>query len=213
MVGVASKYGNPPSPCPLPEGEGIRKGEIGKGTSPMKNNKGFTLIEMIMVIILIGIVAAVIAIPLSQGVKGWFQATSREGISQSGRIGIERMAREIRNTARRANNTPCIAEATSTSFEFSDASGDLTTCNVLSSTNFIRFSRIGASAPYTIQRNGVVLADNIQNLTITYYNSTNGTPPAATTDIRRLSIEIISTQGVETLRKYSEVYLFNMKGY
>ena len=50
----------------------------------MNNNKGFTLIEMIMVITLLGIVAAIIAIPFLQGVKGWFDATTREGITQSG---------------------------------------------------------------------------------------------------------------------------------
>jgi len=189
-------------PCGLPQQNYFK----------MNNHKGFTLIEMIMVITLLGIVAAIIAIPLLQGARGWFDATTREGITQSGRIAIERMTREIRNTARRADNTPCIAEATVTAFEFSDASGDLANCNVLSSTNFIRFSRIGAGVPYTIQRNGVDLVDNVQSLTITYYNSTNGVP-AATTDIRRLSIEIISTKGGEILRKYNEVYLSNMKGY
>src|SRR3989338_6905958 len=88
----------------------------------MNNNKGFTLIEMIMVITLLGIVAAIIAIPFLQGVKGWFDATTREGITQSGRIGIERMTREIRNTARTAANAPCISAVALTSFTFSTVS-------------------------------------------------------------------------------------------
>ena len=178
----------------------------------MKNNKGFTLIEMIMVIILIGIVAAIIAVPLSQGVKGWFQATSREGISQSGRIGIERMTREIRNTARKSDNTPCISSAAATSITFSDLSGDLTSCDSiefsLSGSDIQRITRVGGVITETAN-----LADNVNSLTIIYYNSTNGTPPAAITDIRRLSIEITSTQGGEVLQKYNEVYLSNMKGY
>lgn len=183
----------------------------------MKNHKGFTLIEMILAITLLGIVAAVIAIPLSQGVKGWFQATSREGITQSGRIGIERMVREIRNTARKSNNTPCISSATGASFSFSDASGNLTTCNSIAFT---------LATPY-IQRTDASgtsnLADNVNSMTIQYYDKNNQcmlaqpncpSPIGVTiTDIRRLSIEIVSTQGGEILRKYNEVYLSNMKGY
>ena len=186
----------------------------------MKNHKGFTLIEMIMSILLIGIVAAVIAVPLSQAVKGWFAATSREGISQSGRIGIERMAREIRNTVRKSDNTPCISAAALTSFTFSDLSGDLTNCNSitfsLSGTNLLRCPDPACATQYT-------LADNVSSMAIQYYDRNNQcmlaqpncpSPIGVTiTDIRRLSIEIESTSGGETMRKYSEVYLSNMRGY
>ena len=183
----------------------------------MRNNQGFTLIETIMVIALLGIVAAIIAIPLSQAVKGWFQSTSREGVSQSGRIAIERMTREIRNTARTAANAPCISTAAATSFSFSDLSGDLTNCNS------ITFSRVGAGVPYTIQRTepfggtAYTLTDNINSIDINYYDGTNTllNPRPLTalqiTTIRRLAIEIVSTQGGEIVRKYNEVYLSNMK--
>src|SRR3989344_3293103 len=164
----------------------------------MNNHKGFTLIEMIMVITLLGIVAAIIAIPLLQGARGWFDATTREGITQSGRIGIERMTREIRNTARKSDNTPCISAALATSFTFSDMSGDLTACNT------ITFSWAGAGNP--IIRGADTLADNIQTLAFTYYDSTNAVTAVAA-NIRRISIEIESTKGSETLRKYNEVYL------
>jgi len=170
----------------------------------MNNNKGFTLIEMIMVITLLGIVAAIIAIPLLQGARGWFDATTREGITQSGRIGIERMTREIRNTARKSDNTPCISAALATSFTFSDMSGDLTACNT------ITFSWAGAGNP--IIRGADTLADNVNSLSILYYDSNNNIT-GTLANIRRLSIEITSTKGSETLRKYSEVYLSNMKGY
>ncbi len=168
----------------------------------MQNSKGFTLIEMIMVIVLIGIVAAIIAVPLSQGVKGWFAATSREGISQSGRIGIERMAREIRNTARKSDNTPCISAATATSFTFSDINGNLTSCADTT------FSWAGAGNP--IMRGANNLADNVSALNIQYYGKNNNITATLAT-ICRLSIEITSTQGGETLQKYEEVYLSNMR--
>lgn len=191
----------------------------------MRNHKGFTILEMIMVILLIGIVAAIIAMPLSQAVKGWFQATSREAASQSGRIGIERMAREIRNTARidSASNPavcpttscttspcycPCISTATATSFTFSNESGNLTTC---ADTTFS-----WAGPGNSIMRGADTLADNVTQFNITYYNSANTAFNPTTADLRakicRISIEITSTQGGETLRKYEEIYLANMRG-
>lgn len=174
----------------------------------MNNSKGFTLIELVMVITLLGIIAGIVALPLYQGTMGWFQATTRETITESGRIGIERMTREIRNTGRTAANNPCISTATATSFTFSDMNGDLANCNS------ITFDISGTD----IRRSGVSLADNVLSLDINYYNSSNGLiarPVSAANllTIRRVSIEIVSTRGGETLRKYTEVYLSNMKGY
>lgn len=172
----------------------------------MKNNKGFTLIEMIMVITLLGIVAAIIAIPLLQGARGWFDATTREGITQSGRIGIERMTREIRNTARTATNTPCISSAIATSITFSDATGNLVACNS------ITFNQVGNTIQRTDASGTSNLADNVTSLAFTYYDSNNAQTVVAA-NVRRVAIEITSTKGTETLRKYNEVYLSNMKGY
>lgn len=178
----------------------------------IKNCKGFTFIELVMVIILTGIIAASLAIPLSQGIRGWFQATTREGISQSGRMGIERMAREIRNTAKTAANIPCVSSATATAFRFSDITGNLTNCNTtefsLSGVNIQRITRDNAGAIIETAN----LSDNVTAFTITYYDRNNATPPAVIPDnICRLSIEITSSQGGEILRKYEEVYLPNMR--
>lgn len=166
------------------------------------DSKGFTLIEMVMVITLLGIIGGIIAIPLYIGTKGWLEATTREGITESGRIAIERMMREIRNTSRTAANNPCISTATATAFSFSDAGGDLAACNTttfsLSGTNLLR----GAD----------ILANDVNSLAFTYYDNANA-PTAVAANVRRVGIEIVSTSGSETLRKYSEVYLSNMKGY
>jgi prepilin-type N-terminal cleavage/methylation domain-containing protein len=169
----------------------------------MLNRRGFTLIEMVMVITLLGIIGGIIALPLYQGAKGWFEATTREGITESGRIAIERMMREIRNTARTAANAPCVTTATATSFVFGDDPANCASIN---------FSRAGAVTPYTVQRNGVDLANDVNSLTISYYDSNNAVT-AVVANIRRLSIEIESISGGQTMRKYSEVYLSNMKGY
>ncbi len=170
------------------------------------DNKGFTLIEMVMVITLLGIIGGIIALPLYIGTKGWFEATTREGITESGRIAIERMMREIRNTGRTAANAPCISTATATTFSFSDASGNLTTCDS------IAFSLAVPNIQRTDASGTSNLANDVNSLAFTYYDNAN-VPTAVVANVRRVGIEIVSTSGGETLRKYSEVYLSNMKGY
>lgn len=164
------------------------------------DKKGFTLIEMVMVITLLGIIGGIIAPPLYQATRGWFAVTTREGITESGRIAMERMMREVRNTRRTSANNPCISSAAATSFVFSNYSSD---CS-----NPVTFDISGSN----IQLNGINLADNVQTLAFTYYDATNA-PTAVVGNVRRVAIEIVSTRGGETARKYSEVYLSNMKGY
>lgn len=164
------------------------------------DKKGFTLIEMVMVITLLGIIGGIIAPPLYQATRGWFEVTAREGITESGRIAIERMMREIRNTRRTSANNPCISSAAATSFVFSNYSSD---CS-----NPVTFDISGSN----IRRSGINLADNVQTLAFTYYDTNNATTLTAV-NVRRVGIEIVSTRGGETARKYSEVYLNNMRGY
>lgn len=166
----------------------------------MNNSRGFTLIELVLVIILIGIIAGVIALPLLEGTKGWFQATTRETITESGRVAMERMTREIRSTRRTAANNPCILSAAATSFVFSNYSSD---CS-----NPVTFDISGTN----IRRSGINLANNVQSLTFSYYDANNA-PTAVAANVRRVVIEIVSTRGGETVRKYSEIYLANMRGY
>lgn len=162
-----------------------------------------------MVITLLGILAVVIALPLIEGVRGWFTVNTRAGIADSGRVAMERMVREIKNleTAEGTSEppSPCIAPtASATTLSFSDADGDLTNCNSTT------FTLSGSQ----IQRNGAPLADNVQSLTFRYYDAGN-TPmsPPTIASIRRISIEIVAEKGGEVRRDYSEVSLPNMRSY
>jgi prepilin-type N-terminal cleavage/methylation domain-containing protein len=182
----------------------------------MNKHKGFTLIEVIMVITLLGTLAAVIALPLIQGVRGWFAVSTRAGIADSGRVALERMVREIKNIETKEvaieptePPSPCIAStADATTLPFSGADGDLANCNTTT------FSLSGSQ----ILRNGTPLANNIQSLAFGYYNAANTpltpplTPPTIAT-IRRISIEIVAEKGGEVRRDYSEVSLPNMRSY
>ena len=166
------------------------------------NQQGFTLIEVVIVIVIIGVLSVLIAVPLMEGTRGWVDVTTRKDLTQQGRLAMDRMIREIRNTGRKADDTPCISAATATAYTFSDASGDLVNCNSIS------FTVSGSQ----ILRGTNVLADHVSSFQWTYYNNSNNVT-ATLSAIRRLSVAVIFSNGAESLPLNGEVYLRNMKGY
>ena len=74
------------------------------------------------------------------------------------------------------------------------------------SANNTQFQRIGASAPYSITRNGNVLANNVQSMTFSYYQQ-DGTSVASTTaTLWFVVIDVIVQEGSQTLEVRTRVH-------
>ncbi len=58
--------------------------------------RGFTLVEMVTVIVLLGIVAAVITPFIANSVRAWQDSEARADLVAKGRLALERLAREVR---------------------------------------------------------------------------------------------------------------------
>ena len=58
---------------------------------------GFTLVELVMVIVLLGIVAGILAPIISQSVTAYSDTQARSNLTAKGRIALERLAREMRH--------------------------------------------------------------------------------------------------------------------
>jgi MSHA biogenesis protein MshO len=75
----------------------------------MRRPGGFTLVELIVVITLIGVVATLIAVPLIQPVKGFSDVVRRAAMSDALDNALRRVAREARNVLPNSVRQPASA--------------------------------------------------------------------------------------------------------
>jgi prepilin-type N-terminal cleavage/methylation domain-containing protein len=61
------------------------------------NNHGYTLIEIVMVIVILGIVGGITFQVVAAGVQAFKKTSNRKDLYDQGRLALERMAREIRD--------------------------------------------------------------------------------------------------------------------
>jgi prepilin-type N-terminal cleavage/methylation domain-containing protein len=114
---------------------------------------GFTLVELIVVIVVLGIVASMGAIVIRDGMLGYLRGREMTSADWQGRLALERIARELRDVAPSAGGVDNISAAScgSTGFAFSD----------------IRAAPVSYTLPpgtSTLLRNGQPLADSVSGL-------------------------------------------------
>jgi prepilin-type N-terminal cleavage/methylation domain-containing protein len=148
--------------------------------------KGYTLIEAIMVMAIIGIIAG-IGIPIIlETADAWsFASRFQDYAVQSSLVTMGRMSREMR----RLRDDVSITTASSDTFGFIDTQN-----------NAITYTRSGNS----LMRNTDILANNVSGLTFTYYDDAEtilATPLVNPqhTDIRLVRVELNILAGSNTL--------------
>lgn len=132
--------------------------------------KGFTLIELVIVIVVVGVIASVFAILIIQGIDTYGFITIREDILSEAELAMERMVREIRQIQSYRDLVP--AEATeviyladSSEFQFVDVHD-----------NIIGFRKDGSSLfriefeERDVLQYDDLLADDISSLSFKYWD-------------------------------------------
>ncbi len=159
--------------------------------------KGFTLIELVIAIVILGIIAG-IGTPLLLGISDSLAfLVSRTAIDQAGDIALSRMTREMR----RLKDDSSVNTATSSQFSFDDVNS-----------NTISYSLSGTD----LMRNSDILASDVQDLSFTYYDdsgSTISTPVVSPnkTDIRRIDISLEFTSSGQIFYYKSQVRPRNLR--
>jgi len=154
----------------------------------MRKN-GFTLVELVIVISVVGIISTIVGSMLLGAIDAWVFKFNRNDILWDSRLAIDRMTREIRTI----RNTTSVTTASSAQFRFIDA-GNKDITYSLSSTNLNR------------TENGIanLLAVDVSSITFTYYYANGTVIPApavspSATDIRRVRINITLTKNGENV--------------
>lgn len=139
-------------------------------TRVLKEDKGFTLIEIIAGIVLIAIIASITGVIFYYGVKPFVEEDVRKDLTTQGRLTIERMVREMR-LIRCSDTTGNRCRPDSTDIT-NWTSGEIRFVNI----NYEgRGFRAGGGKLYMRQGSGggdpeYELADNINSLTFGYYD-------------------------------------------
>jgi prepilin-type N-terminal cleavage/methylation domain-containing protein len=113
----------------------------------LERQPGFSLVELIVVIVVLGIVASMGAMVVRDGMLGWLRGREITSADWQGRLALERITRELRDIA--APNASNIAACGGSTFAFSDI-------------NALPISY--ALSANTLLRNGQPLADNVSGL-------------------------------------------------
>lgn len=177
-------------------------------TTHNSTESGFTLVEAVISIVIIGILSSGIAVFLLDALEGWRDVSYRKDATQLARVAVDRMTREMRNIERKPNNKGNITYASDQMITFTDIKG-----------NSVTFQWGGTGNP--LQRNSNILIDssNMNNLALGYYDAANipiTSFPLSLADrekIKRISIQLTAIEGNENVKMNEQVTLRNLAGY
>ncbi len=173
----------------------------------MKNNKGFTLLEIIIVLLLVGILSAVAGMGLVTGVKGYLFAKENAPTAQKVVLAISRLSREfqeIYNVTNTYNNS-------SSSLTYEHVDGFRSVALVGGGINKEIKMLDGTTLPNQIT--GDTLINNVNSFSIAYCKygqSTNctWTPSEPASLLARIKVTLVinrADSGIGTLTFTSEI--------
>lgn len=181
----------------------------------IRSKRGFTLIELVMVIVIVGTLTSVSSMYIRETINLWRMLSFRNEVISIGRMALKRMAREMRQMKLRTQSYEPIQEAQAGQlrFVFKDGAVETDVQYSLSGTDLMRNN-------ITVSNNDI-LAKNITGLQFCYYNKTNGNacasgalcactvPTANLADIYRIVVKM-DISSVENKHLETQVFPRNL---
>jgi prepilin-type N-terminal cleavage/methylation domain-containing protein len=128
-----------------------------------RNQKGFTLIEIISVIVVMSIIGVIAGMSLLRIAEGFVFAKKNAATAQKGQIAMVRIAKELNSIKSISSNTwTTISSGSETSITLTRKEG--------ASTTTITISQSGSN----LLMGSDILVDNVNKLELKYYSAYNG---------------------------------------
>jgi prepilin-type N-terminal cleavage/methylation domain-containing protein len=182
----------------------------------VKGKEGFTIIELVLVLVIIAVLAGILIEPLRQGIQSYVGIETRADLTSQAREATMRMVRELRNIQREADNTPNIVcdivgdEATVSRIRFLDVKN-----------NDIKFYLSGTN----VQRMDMdtsadnILVDQVSSLQFRYFDGSNAelTPSpqlseAQCNNVRRILVILTMQRDAETVTMTGQAFVRDLRG-
>ncbi len=169
----------------------------------VKGKEGYTLIEIVLVLVIIGVLAGILIEPFRQGMQSYVGIETRADLTSQAREATVRIVREMRNIRKKANDKPNITSADAMSITFVDNQGIT-----------ISFSLSGS----TVLRDTNILADKVSSLEFRYFKGDNAaltTFPLSAADldaVRRILVILALQEGTETVTMTGQAFLRDLRG-
>ena len=144
---------------------------------------GFSIVELVLVIVLIGIIASVGAQLMGTGIGMYVDGRDTLSVDAQGRLALERITRELRAVRKATGLT--LAPATELNFTGLDGTAVRYCLGTVSGC---------PGATGELMRNAQVLAGGISGLSAVYTNSA-GAVTAVPAQVLNISIQFTATQG------------------
>ena len=165
-----------------------------------KKHNGFTLIEMIIVIVILGILSTLAALIILQGVKAYSVEDQRSNVHYQARLAMERMVREIRLIRSTADVTSALTDGTQLQYvDINNAA--------------IGF-RLNAGQIQRTQDGGITWQPLASGITapggnmFTYLDNT-GASTATKANLWLIQIQFTATQGTESVTMLTTLHPMN----
>jgi len=140
------------------------------------NKNGFTLMEVVVSLLLIGIMGVVAGMLLVAITKGYIFSQQNNEISLKGQVAVAKMVKEI-GSIRIETDKITAATATSISYTYTDPVTNTTASHTI------------AQAGTQIQFDGITLVDVVNAFLLSYFDNTGATT-ATLANIRRVDITL-----------------------
>lgn len=158
---------------------------------------GFTLLEMVMVIVIIGIIGATGSQLLGTGIDAYEAGRKQLDTLGKARYAADRMAWEIRRTAYTGANYN-ITSMTPTQFQFVKTGGETVTINSIGNNLHLNYASVGFITPLT---------DQLLGLSFSYFQADGQTVAAVVSQVRYVQVSFSLNNGTSTFDRRVRVAL------